>query len=100
MVFHPLKQDQISLIAKIQVDRIIQRLRERDYDLSIGDGVIQFLSDRGYDPVYGARPLKRVIQRYLENPLAQALLAGGFIPGQCIGVKLDADALVFELVSV
>lgn len=97
VVFHPLQKEQIRGIAAIQLDRLGARLAEQDLQLSLSDEVMNKLVEQGYDPVYGARPLKRAVQRMLENPLAQELLAGRFAPGQTIRVGLHADQLVFSV---
>ena len=71
------------------------RLRELDMDLVLSDGALDHLAEIGYDPVYGARPLKRVIQREIENPLTQKLLRGDFGPGEIIEVVLEGDSFTF-----
>ena len=92
VVFHPLKKDQIRGIAEIQLQGLKARLAERDLELEISDAFMERLVDAGFDPVYGARPLKRAIQQELENPLAQQLLAGKYQPGEVITVDLDGDS--------
>ncbi|MCH1487831.1 MAG: AAA family ATPase, partial [Pseudomonadales bacterium] len=87
VVFHPLGKRHIRGIADIQLEFLRQRLRERELTLDISDEVMEQLVETGFDPVYGARPLKRVIQQYLENPLAQKLLAGTFVAGDTISVE-------------
>ena len=87
VVFHPLDNSQIRSIARIQLARLEQRLADRQYQFSITDAALDKLSEVGFDPLYGARPLKRAIQQHLENPLAQALLQGDVAPGSTI--KLD-----------
>jgi ATP-dependent Clp protease ATP-binding subunit ClpB len=89
VVFHPLAQDQIRGIAGIQLHILKERLAERDLELEISDAFMDRLVEAGFDPVYGARPLKRAIQQELENPLAQRLLAGEFQPGQVISAELE-----------
>ncbi|WP_101760315.1 ATP-dependent chaperone ClpB [Oceanicoccus sp. KOV_DT_Chl] len=91
VVFHPLGQQQIRGIADIQIDYLRQRLQDRDLKLDISDAVMDKLATMGFDPVYGARPLKRAIQQYLENPLAQAILQGRFVAGDVIHSGLSAD---------
>ncbi|MFC1578850.1 ATP-dependent chaperone ClpB [Pseudomonadota bacterium] len=95
VVFHPLARDQIRGIAEIQLGFLKQRLAEREMQLDISSAFMDRLVELGYDPVYGARPLKRAIQQELENPLAQRLLAGEFEPGQTIRVDLEGDSPVF-----
>ena len=96
VVFHPLQKAQIRAIADIQIGYLRKRLAERDIGLEVADAALDRLGEAGFDPVYGARPLKRAIQQQLENPLAQAILAGRFGPGQTISVDAGADGLVFD----
>lgn len=96
VVFHALGKEQISHIASIQIDRIQHRLAEKDYHLEVDKMALEFIAKVGYDPVYGARPLKRALQHYLENPLAQNILSGKFIPGDFIQVSAGSDHLEFE----
>ena len=95
VVFHPLLKEQIRGIAEIQLEFLKQRLAERELALDISAAFMDHLVELGFDPVYGARPLKRAIQQELENPLAQRLLAGDFEPGQTIRVDLEGDRPVF-----
>ena len=81
VVFHPLDKAQIKAIAQIQIDRLRTRLATRDYHLVISKEALDYLAATGYDPVYGARPLKRAIQQYVENPLAQEILSNQFVRG-------------------
>lgn len=96
VVFHPLGSEQIQAIAHIQIADLQRRLASRDLQLSISDEALDFLAKTGYDPVYGARPLKRAIQQYLENPLATEILEGIFIPGETIHVVLNGAKLGFK----
>ena len=97
VVFHPLGREEIRRITDIQIRHLRKRLEERDVGLEISEAALDKLGEAGFDPVYGARPLKRAIQHELENPLAQALLAGQFGPGDIIHVDVDTDGnLVFE----
>ncbi len=95
VVFHPLDEEQMKKIAVIQINRLRARLAEREYGLSVADEAMDYLVTSGYDPVYGARPLKRSIQQLVENPLAQEMLAGKFIPGDMIQIGLKKDKIVF-----
>ena len=96
VVFHPLAESQIQGIARIQIENLARRLKDQDMKLELGDDVMQLLAEVGYDPVYGARPLKRAIQRMIENPLAQKLLQGDFVPGDTIRATVQEDRLVFS----
>ena len=95
VVFHPLGQAHIRSIAKIQITGLESRLKERDIKLTITDLALDKIGEAGFDPVYGARPLKRTIQQELENPLAQAILAGKFSAGDTIHVDVKDDGLSF-----
>lgn len=96
VVFHPLDNEHIQRIAKIQLQRLFKRLADRDYRLVVSDDALAQLGKAGFDPVYGARPLKRAIQAELENPLAQKILAGEFVPGVEIYVDAGGDGLVMK----
>ena len=91
VVFHPLGLSQMSGIAAIQLDRLRQRLHERELDIELSADAMNKLVAVGYDPVYGARPLKRAIQQEIENPLSLKLLAGDFVAGDIIKVDVGAD---------
>jgi len=95
VVFHPLAKEQIRAIASIQIDYLRKRLAEHDMALEVSDAALDRLGEAGFDPVYGARPLKRAIRQQLENPLAQEILAGRFAPGDTIQVDLAGDGLTF-----
>ncbi|MBV9697093.1 MAG: ATP-dependent chaperone ClpB, partial [Gammaproteobacteria bacterium] len=84
VVFHPLGTRQIRAIVDIQLQYLRKRLQERDMDLQLDDSARDLLGEAGFDPVYGARPLKRAIQQQIENPLAQRILAGEFVPGDTV----------------
>ena len=95
VVFHPLAQNQIQGIARIQIDALAKRLKDQDMRLELDEAAMELLAEVGYDPVYGARPLKRAIQRMIENPLAQKLLRGDFVPGDTIVASVQDHQLVF-----
>jgi ATP-dependent Clp protease ATP-binding subunit ClpB len=95
VVFRPLGKSAIRAIARIQLKALDQRLEERQLRLEVSDKALDLLANVGFDPVYGARPLKRAIQQQLENPLAQRLLAGDFAPGDTIVVDADGGRLSF-----
>ncbi|HBI48613.1 MAG TPA: type VI secretion system ATPase TssH, partial [Moraxellaceae bacterium] len=97
VVFHPLGQEQMAGIADIQLSRLRKRLQERDMDIVLSDEAMTQLVAVGYDPVYGARPLKRAIQQEIENPLSVKLLSGEFVAGDTIKVDVDAQGnLTFD----
>jgi ATP-dependent Clp protease ATP-binding subunit ClpB len=95
VVFHPLAKEQIRAIAEIQIDYLKRRLAERDITLELTTGALDHLGEAGFDPVYGARPLKRAIRQQLENALAQEILAGHFPPGSSVRVELGDEGLHF-----
>nr|GME07277.1 ATP-dependent chaperone ClpB [Ipomoea batatas] len=93
VVFHPLGEKHIASIAQIQLQRLYKRLEDRGYQLHISDAAIKLLGENGYDPVYGARPLKRAIQQQIENPLAQQILSGELVPGKVIEMDVKDDVI-------
>ncbi len=95
VVFHPLNKSQIRAITGIQVGRLKERLAEQDIALELSDETLDKLGEAGFDPVYGARPLKRAIQQQLENPLSKRLLAGEFSGREAVSVDVAGDELVF-----
>ncbi|EKO3575987.1 ATP-dependent chaperone ClpB [Vibrio metschnikovii] len=94
VVFHPLAQEQIKSIAFIQLERLRQRLADKDYGLIVSDDALDLVAHIGFDPVYGARPLKRAIQQTIENPLAKSILSGQFIPGTPIYLDVKEGDIV------
>ncbi len=96
VVFHPLAREQIRDIARIQTEGLLKRMAERDLSLMLSDAALDKLAEAGFDPVYGARPLKRAIQNMIENPLAQRILRGEFVAGQTVKVELEGNDLTFS----
>lgn len=97
VVFHPLAQEQIKSIAFIQLERLRQRLADKDYGLIVSDEALDLVAHIGFDPVYGARPLKRAIQQTIENPLAKSILSGQFIPGTPIYLDVkEGDIVAYQ----
>lgn len=96
VVFHPLNRDEIRQIADIQLNSLRKRLASRELGLEFSDAAMDVIADAGFDPVYGARPLKRAIQQYVENPLAQQILGGEFTQGETVKVDVENDQLVFH----
>ncbi|MEO1480575.1 MAG: ATP-dependent chaperone ClpB [Myxococcota bacterium] len=93
--FHALGEEQIVRILDIQLEELAALLKDKQLGLWVSDPAKQLLAEAGYDPVYGARPLKRTVQKQLQNPLASAILAGRFVPGQTVSVDVDAGELTF-----
>ncbi|MFQ5488591.1 MAG: AAA family ATPase, partial [Gammaproteobacteria bacterium] len=100
VVFHPLSREQIRAITRIQIQYLRDRLRERDMGIELSDAALDKLGEAGFDPVYGARPLKRAIQQQLENPLAREILSGHYGEGDLIKVDVRDGALVFSKVAL
>ncbi|GAB0153238.1 ATP-dependent chaperone ClpB [Marinobacterium sp. BA1] len=96
VVFHSLRKEQVAGIAEIQLDRLRKRLAERELSITFTSTAMDKLVDVGFEPIYGARPLKRAIQQWIENPLAQRLLAGEYEPGRKIAVDVEAGEFTFR----
>ena len=96
VVFHPLEQNQIRGIASIQLAGLQGRLMDRELTLELSDEVLDHLAEAGFDPVYGARPLKRAIQQLVENPLAQQILNGDYVPGATVKADLVDGRIAFS----
>ena len=100
IIFHGLQQTELRRIVKLQVQRLEERLAEQKISLKLSEAALDFLADVGYDPVYGARPLKRAVQRYLETSIAKALLRGEFKAGDTIFVDVEDERLTFKRLPV
>ncbi|MGZ5581426.1 MAG: AAA family ATPase, partial [Methylobacter sp.] len=96
VVFHSLGRGQIRAICVMQIEYLRKRLQDREIGLEVSEQALDLLGEAGFDPVYGARPMKRAIQQQLENPLAQQILAGNFVAGDTIKVDVEYEALVFS----
>jgi ATP-dependent Clp protease ATP-binding subunit ClpB len=96
IVFHPLKREQIRRIVDLQISRLQKQLEQNDLHLDVTETARNEIANRGYDPTYGARPLKRVIQQQLQNPLATELLRGRFTPGSTIRIDFQDGEFTFE----
>ena len=100
VVFHALTKEEIAQVAAIQISVLEKRLQQQDIALIIDAKALQHIADAGFDPVYGARPLKRAIQQQLENPLAQSILQGNFKSGDTIEVSLKNNELMFNVAAL
>jgi ATP-dependent Clp protease ATP-binding subunit ClpB len=96
IIFHNLTHEQIGEIVKIQIEHLRTRLAQRNIDLVLADGTISLIVKNGYDPVYGARPLKRIIQKYIENPLSMEILKGHIMDGNRISAEVEGDRIIFK----
>lgn len=94
VVFHPLAKENIKAIAQIQLARLAKRMAEHGYQITFSDATLDFISEVGYDPIYGARPLKRAIQQEIENPLANEILSGKLLPSKPVTVDYQDDKIV------
>ena len=95
IVFHQLTQDNIRLIASKMIDNLVERLKTLQIDLSVEDDVIDHISEAGFDKVYGARPLRRAIQNFMEDALAEELLSGAVAAGDRVTAKMQDDKIIF-----
>lgn len=95
IVFHSLDKDKIRSIANIQLKRLEKRLNEKELNLNVSENALEYISSVGYDPAYGARPLKRAIQKYIENPLAEKILKGEYLPGSTVVIDCNNVSLTF-----
>ncbi len=95
IIFHHLGMEELTHIVRIQLERVAQRLKEAGFDLEITDAAAAHLAKIGYEPVYGARPLKRAIQHEVQDPLSMKILAGDFKPGDRIRIDADANGILF-----
>jgi ATP-dependent Clp protease ATP-binding subunit ClpB len=96
IIFHNLTTDQLGKIVRIQIEKLLKRLEQRNVKLELSDSAVRLLAEKGYDPVYGARPLKRAIQKYIENPLAVEILKGKFTENTIIKADAKADDIIFQ----
>jgi ATP-dependent Clp protease ATP-binding subunit ClpB len=96
VVFHSLGRGQIRAICVMQIEYLRKRLQDREIGLEVSEQALDLLGEAGFDPVYGARPMKRAIQQQLENPLAQKILSGNFVAGDTIKIDVEHEALVFS----
>ena len=95
ILFHRLRRDEMGAIVDIQLTHLMALLEERKITIVLGEDARKWLADKGYDPSYGARPLKRVIQKYVQDPLAESILAGNIVDGQTITISAGSDRLLF-----
>jgi len=100
IIFHNLTQEQIGDIVDIQMKRLESRLAEMNMELVLSDDARAFLAEKGFDRIYGARPLKRAIQKYIENPLSMEILQGNISEGTKLKADVEGDRIVFNLLSM
>ena len=97
IVFHYLERGHVQQIARIFVDELIQRMTMREIALEVDDAVVEKLAHDGFDPVYGARPLRREVERQVENPLAMKIVQGGCPAGSAVGIHVDDNEIRFDI---
>ena len=97
VVFLPLRRDQIGKIVEMQLKRLRKRLEDRKIKIHLSEEALNYIADMGYDPVYGARPLKRYLQQAVETPLARELIAGKIHDGEEVRIEVKGDSLAFEV---
>jgi ATP-dependent Clp protease ATP-binding subunit ClpB len=100
IIFHSLERSQLRQIVKLQVERLESRLEAQKLFLKMSDNALDFIAEIGYDPVYGARPLKRAVQRYVETPIAKAILRGEYQQKDTIFVDVEDERLTFKKLPV
>ena len=96
IIFQNLTPEQITEIVAIQIKKLSSRLAGRHIELSLSDAAISLIAEKGYDPVYGARPLKRLIQQVIENPLSMEILKGNIAEGARLSAEVEGDRIVFN----
>ena len=96
IIFHSLRQEQLREIVKLQIQRLEKRLGDRKMSLTLSEEALDWVAQVGFDPVYGARPLKRAIQKELETPMAKGILRGDFVNGDRIYADVENERLVFK----
>jgi len=99
IIFHSLKQEELRQIVELQIQRLAKRLEDKKLGLQVNADALDWLAGVGYDPVYGARPLKRAIQKELETPIAKGILAGQFSAGHDVAVDVEGETLRFQQVD-
>ena len=98
IIFQNLTLEQIVEIVTIQLNMLSARLADRNIELILSNQALTFIAEKGYDPIYGARPLKRVIQRYIENPLSMDILKGNILDGTRVSAEVDGDQIAFKTI--
>jgi ATP-dependent Clp protease ATP-binding subunit ClpC len=98
IVFHRLERKDLIKIVDLEVAKVIERVRAKDIRVQLDTTAVEFLIDRGYDPTYGARPMRRAVEKYLEDPLAEEFLRGNIKPGDTLEVHAAGERLAFKLI--
>jgi ATP-dependent Clp protease ATP-binding subunit ClpC len=99
IVFHTLERDNLVRIVDLEVAKVVERVRNKAIHIQLDPTAVELLIEKGYDPIYGARPMRRAVERFLEDPLAEELLRGNIKPGETVEVHVETDKLVFRVVQ-
>jgi ATP-dependent Clp protease ATP-binding subunit ClpC len=99
IVFHTLERENLVRIVDLEVAKVVQRVRNKAIHIHLDPTAVELLIEKGYDPIYGARPMRRAVERFLEDPLAEELLRGNIKPGEIVEVHAEIDKLVFQAVQ-
>ena len=97
IVFHQLERNDLVKIVDLEVAKVIERIRAKDIKVHLGTTAVEFLIDKGYDPIYGARPMRRAVEKYLEDPLAEEFLRGNIKQGDTLEVHMAGEQLAFNV---
>ena len=97
IVFHTLNKPELVKIVNLEMSKVIERIRLKDVHLTLDETAQEFLIEKGYDPTYGARPMRRAVEKYLEDPMAEEILRGNIKPGDLVTVKRDGEKLAFAV---
>src|SRR4029077_8262603 len=97
IVFHQLERDGLVKIVDLEVAKVIERVRAKDIKVHLDTTAVEFLIDKGYDPTYGARPMRRAVEKYLEDPLAEGLMRGNFKQSETLEVQAAGEQLAFKV---
>ncbi len=95
VIFHSLEKEHVKQIARLQLQRLSERLADNEYQFEFTEEALSLIAEKGFDPVYGARPLKRAIQQWIENPLAEKLLSGSIVHGHVVSLDVEDGEFVF-----
>ena len=97
IVFHQLERNDLAKIVDLEVAKVIERIRAKDIKVHLDTTAVEFLIDKGYDPIYGARPMRRAVEKYLEDPLAEEFLRGNMKQGDTLDVHAAVEKLAFSV---
>jgi ATP-dependent Clp protease ATP-binding subunit ClpC len=99
IVFHTLEREDLVRIVDLEVAKVVERVRNKSIHIHLDPTAVELLIEKGYDPIYGARPMRRAVERFLEDPLAEEILRGNIKPGETVEVHAETDKVVFRAVQ-